>query len=310
MFWLVSARILPRPIFAPYSVPFSSFRTMRCIFWEDFLLVSALARFASLWLSAVRRRMRSPRRPTKRRIVRNAPLTQPLPYRRINWVETGRATTGRACISHRLHPTIREIFFFFLFKAQHEWKGLYDGGTLTFRRTPTVAEMSPVAPIWARLAVLGKIEWKLVLKPHQDCAGLVLEGDWFPGELKFKEIETTDGKVASETASVIGIGTPIHLIFRKSAPSHLFLYAVTAHGLLNIDELFPGVATIIEVQFDSPSATREWPVTVAVGDNKLQLVARRNDQRGYIFRTDAFVPKSAAVAKDQVFDPSPKKESR
>ncbi len=83
-----------------------------------------------------------------------------------------------------------------------------------------------------------------------------------------------------------------------------FLFARTSAGYQNIEEFYLGVATEIELQFETPYDKPDYHVEVSVGDQKIALTAKKIDPGGYIYRTDAFVPGVAGLDKSDVFDPA------
>jgi hypothetical protein len=84
----------------------------------------------------------------------------------------------------------------------------------------------------------------------------------------------------------------------------IFLYAVTATGNQSIEELYVGVPTFIEVQFDSPNSAKEITVDLAVSGQKLTLKTKRYDQGGYLFRSEAFVPTVRREDPGETFNPT------
>lgn len=79
----------------------------------------------------------------------------------------------------------------------------------------------------------------------------------------------------------------------------IFLYAVCIDGLQVIEELYVGVSTVVEVQFDAESEKKEVPIEISIGGQTLKLTAKRYDDHGRIFRTDPIVPGGKNAAKDQ-----------
>lgn len=88
------------------------------------------------------------------------------------------------------------------------------------------------------------------------------------------------------------------------AKGRIVLYGVCADGLQVIDELYVGVATVVEVQFDAESERKETPVEIAIGGQTLKLTARRYDDHGRIFRTEPIVPAGKTVS-GPIFNPAP-----
>lgn len=71
---------------------------------------------------------------------------------------------------------------------------------------------------------------------------------------------------------------------------HIVLYAIVVDGLQVIDELFVGVPSVVEVQFDEARGEDELPIELSIGGQVTQLTATRFDQQGRIFRSDPIVP--------------------
>ncbi len=193
----------------------------------------------------------------------------------------------------------------FTFKADHQWQGQFKDGKLTFTRKPTADEMSHDAPDWARKIVEGSLEWSIEFAHGLSCATPTLKGTWYPGLIKIEEnTGTTTGQTTSRgSASVAGKGDPIAVEYMAPPPPRFFLFAHTATGRQFIEEFYVGVPTEVELQFDKPYSENTYPVELSVGDQKLSLVANKVDQKGYIYRTDAFVPRPAAPDKGSVFVP-------
>lgn len=84
----------------------------------------------------------------------------------------------------------------------------------------------------------------------------------------------------------------------------IFLYAVCNDGLQSIDELYVGVPTIVEVQYDPPLDKPEVSLEIQTSSGKLTLTAKRYDPRGYIFRSEPILLQGE---KDTgpVFNPAP-----
>lgn len=81
-------------------------------------------------------------------------------------------------------------------------------GKLVFTRKPAPHEMSGKAPLWARQAVAGKLEWRLELEVFE-CPDLHLVGKWYPGELRWSD------RGGKREASVSGPGTPVDYTFNR-----------------------------------------------------------------------------------------------
>lgn len=188
----------------------------------------------------------------------------------------------------------------FTAKGKYDWDGRFQNGQLTLTRKPAPTEMGPNIPEWARPQVNGKVTWRIVVKGVQKCERARLEGKWYPQTVEFVEEYDSDDALVQQTAAVVD-GGELDVAYEIHSPSKVFLYAVTAHGLQVIDELYLGVATVVEVQFDAESERREVEVELAIGDQKIALVARRHDQRGRIFRTEPFLPEVKKLSKDEIW---------
>ncbi|HEV2547301.1 MAG TPA: hypothetical protein VGU20_08180 [Stellaceae bacterium] len=182
----------------------------------------------------------------------------------------------------------------FLFKGKHHWEGSLASGKLTFKRKPAADEMSETAPEWARKQVAGTLEWSLELeaKLRVKCGGaseLVLQGQWFPGELKFVEETDASGKITKQEASVIGKGEPIEVKWR--APNaQIQLLAQTVVGPIHVTRFFYDVPTIIEAVFDQPLSDSSVPVTVTIDGKEQKLTARRDATDYRRFATETVLP--------------------
>jgi hypothetical protein len=86
------------------------------------------------------------------------------------------------------------------------------------------------------------------------------------------------------------------------AKGNIILYAICADGLQVIDELYVGVPTIVEVQFDTESEKKEVPIEVSIGGQSMKLTARVFDRHGRIFRADPILPGTPRVG-GPAFDP-------
>jgi hypothetical protein len=191
----------------------------------------------------------------------------------------------------------------FVLLSKHQWKGSYAAGKLIFSRMPTVEEMSPAAPEWARAQVQGKLAWSLELDAHGKCGEPSLDGKWYPGELQFIEERTPDGEISKRQATVTGRGKPVDV--RYTGGPRYFLFARSSMGRQNIKDVYLGVATEIELQFARPHDRPSLPVEVSIGDQRVKLIATKIDAKGHIFRTDAFVPDIAATGEPDLWNPSP-----
>lgn len=197
-----------------------------------------------------------------------------------------------------------------------DWKqdGEVVDGKIVFMRKPKAEEMSEKAPKWARdmVQAQGKLKWKMELKGELRDKEAHLDGKWFPGELEWRAAAKPhpDLPVPGERqAQYLGPGKPLDVQFKKRIPKY-FLYANCVRGLQSIEELYLGVPTLIEAQFDPEYDADEYPIELKAGEQKLKLVARKIDKKGMIFRTDFFVPGKAKetpsnVKKDEAWDVSP-----
>jgi hypothetical protein len=193
----------------------------------------------------------------------------------------------------------------FTLKARHEWTGSFDGGRtaeqarapakLTFKRKPKPEEMSQANPEWARKKVEGTLEWSLELDAKlrtSDCGtqdDFVLEGKWFPGEIKATEETDASGKITKQDASVIGKGKPIDIKYR--APKvNIQLLAQTVVGPVHVDYFFYGVPTVVEAIFDQPLADATVPVVLTVEGSEIKLRAKRDATDYRRFVTDTILP--------------------
>jgi hypothetical protein len=79
----------------------------------------------------------------------------------------------------------------------------------------------------------------------------------------------------------------------------IFLYAIVIDGLQVIDELYVGVPTIVEVQFDDQRGEKEMPIELSIGGQTVKLTAKRYDEAGRIFRTEPIVPGGKAAGKEK-----------
>lgn len=195
-----------------------------------------------------------------------------------------------------------------------EQEGKVENGKVVFTRKPTANQMSDKAPQWARddVAKQGELKWKLELKGEFRDREARLEGKWFPGELQWRTAKGAhpDLPIPGERqAQYLGPGTPLDVQFKKPTPK-FFLYAKCVRGLQSIDELYVGVPTLIEAQFDPENEADEYSIELKAGEQKLKLVARKIDKKGIIFRTDFFVPGKAKetpsnVKKGEAWDAPP-----
>ncbi|HEV1999584.1 MAG TPA: hypothetical protein VGQ97_03760, partial [Xanthobacteraceae bacterium] len=107
----------------------------------------------------------------------------------------------------------------FVFRGRFEWEGSYQGGKLVFTRTPKATEMGGVAPGWARQKVAGAVQWSLELEAKTKCGVPRLEGNWFPGVVKFFQEKDATGNIVKQEASVAGRGNPVEVKYTRDAPA-------------------------------------------------------------------------------------------
>jgi len=177
-----------------------------------------------------------------------------------------------------------------------DWKqeGEVADGKVIFTRKPSADEMSEKAPKWARDDVYsqGELEWKLELKGERRDKEAHLDGKWFPGQLQWRTAKGAHPDLAlpgDRQAQYLGPGKPLDVEFKKPTPK-FFLYAKCVRGLQSIEELYVGVPTLIEAQFDPEYDADEYPVTLQSGEQELKLVAHKIEKKGIICRTDLFIP--------------------
>ena len=177
-----------------------------------------------------------------------------------------------------------------------DWKqeGEVANGKVVFTRKPTADQMSEKAPKWAREDVQnqGELKWRLELKGEFRNRKAHLEGKWFPGEFEWRTAKGAHPDMPlpmDKQVRYLGEGKPVDVEFKKPMPK-FFLYAKCVNGLQSITDLYLGVPTLIEAQFEPEYDGDEYPVTLKSGDQELKLTARKIDKKGIIFRTDLFVP--------------------
>jgi hypothetical protein len=107
-----------------------------------------------------------------------------------------------------------------------------------------------------------------------------------------------------------GATTQLAAVFSPCGPTpgetkgRIFLYAVCVDGLQSIKHAYVGVPMIVEAQFDPPSGSAEETVDVTFGAASTKMTLQRFDEKGYIYRSDAFVPQGASLKKEDVFTPA------
>ena len=138
----------------------------------------------------------------------------------------------------------------------------------------------------------------------RECGEFALKGPWFPGEIRYDQEADATGKIVKQESTLLGKGKPIDEIYRLKQTPRYFLYARTSAGRQYIEELYLGVATEIELQFEKPYGKPSYQVELSAGEQKITLTATKIDPKGYIYRTDAFVPGVASLDKNDVFDPA------
>lgn len=74
---------------------------------------------------------------------------------------------------------------------------------------------------------------------------------------------------------------------------HIFLYAITNKGLQQILHPYVGVPMIVEVQYDPPEGATEKMLQLSLGGQSQVMTFKRVDPKGYIYRSDPFVPGDA-----------------
>lgn len=73
---------------------------------------------------------------------------------------------------------------------------------------------------------------------------------------------------------------------------HIFLYAITNKGLQQILHPYVGVPMVLEAQYDPPEGATEKMLQVSLGGQSQVMTFKRFDPKGYIYRSDPFVPGS------------------
>lgn len=73
----------------------------------------------------------------------------------------------------------------------------------------------------------------------------------------------------------------------------IYLYAVTSNGLQYIEEIYFGVVTIVEATFENPYEAEKYEIELSSAGGTIKLIAKRLDPKGYIFRTEPFIPTAA-----------------
>jgi hypothetical protein len=105
------------------------------------------------------------------------------------------------------------------FKGKYDdWGGSYDGRQLTFIRHALADQMDDAAPKWARDEVERQhsLMWWLELTPHESCGLLSAKGQWFPGELSWREEkDPASGQVKREAMSLATKGKPLPVKYVK-----------------------------------------------------------------------------------------------
>jgi hypothetical protein len=84
----------------------------------------------------------------------------------------------------------------------------------------------------------------------------------------------------------------------------IFLYAICVDGLQVIQHPYVGVPMIVEAQFDPPSGEAEVTLDVTLGE-ATKMTVKRFEPKGYIYRSEPFVPQEASLKKEDVFNPAP-----
>jgi len=146
-------------------------------------------------------------------------------------------------------------------------------GKVVFTRKPTSDEMSDKAPKWARekVATEGKLKWKLDLQAIRREGKTYLEGQWYPGELKWSAAPSaTDGQ-----ATYLGPGKPLEVRF-KAPGAQIFLYAKCVNGLQAVNNFYYSVPTVIQAVFDEPQSDLRKKFKVTVGGSVEEIFADRD----------------------------------
>jgi hypothetical protein len=143
----------------------------------------------------------------------DAPKSAPLTLEQVlgRWEEEG---SGGAIEVQQLYKGENAIRV----SGKHEWGGSFIGGTLHVVRDPKPDEMHQKAPPWARELVAEslKLHWELELKAEDRCGQLVLDGNWFPGELEWHEEKDSSGKIIKREARATGKrGEPRKVTYTK-----------------------------------------------------------------------------------------------
>jgi hypothetical protein len=107
----------------------------------------------------------------------------------------------------------------FVLRGQFEWEGSYDGSKLIFIRKPKANEMGDLAPGWALTKVAGVLQWSLELEARRKCGVARIEGQWFPGTVKFLEEKDAVGGIVRQEVSITGKGKPVAVKYTRDAPA-------------------------------------------------------------------------------------------
>jgi hypothetical protein len=173
-------------------------------------------------------------------------------------------------------------------KGSHDWDGGYQNGKLTFTRKPRADEMSDAAPLWARELMEGEIQWTLELDPQIKCGTPTLKGKWYPGAIKFTEEYDEQGNLTRKEATSDGKGKPIDVEFRRQIIARTFLYVKGVFHTFLVDTLWQDVPLFVGVAFIEPNPAAEYPVSIKIGDQKIDLVAKPVDDKHKYFETGTF----------------------
>jgi hypothetical protein len=184
---------------------------------------------------------------------------------------------------------------------QSTWTlGLLDGTHIV----GDVLDMDDDLPMDVRQQLAGQFHPPFAVKleylPNEDA----LRGQWISGTVTYSGLTHAVKVVDDPTWD-----KALKLTRPPPAP-HYFLFAHTAAGRQNIDKFYQGVATDIEAQFDKPYDHDRINIDVSAGGEKITLAANRVDQKGYIFRTDAFLPSAPKANKGEMWGNTPTTQER
>lgn len=178
----------------------------------------------------------------------------------------------------------------FLGHGEFEWDGTYQGGKLTFHHSPKAAEMNPEMPPWAAKSVEGQLQWSIELEPQLRCGTPTLKGKWHPGAVKTVEEFDENGRLTRQEASLDNASEDvIDVEFRIEVVAHVYLFAKGVFHTFLVDKLYQDAPTFIGVAFEEPYAGAEYPVSIELNGERLDLVAKPADEKRRFFQTDVFM---------------------